>query len=484
MPTLKTTNLVAGFIYYDAKADDARLALSVAKTASNYYGAVVGTYCELIKMHHSESAKIDSAIVRASDGDKTNYREITIKAKCFVNATGVWSDDLRSLDEPTHPHSITPARGIHITLSREKLPCDIAAVIPVKKDKRSIFVIPWGDQTYVGTTDTAYSGPVDNPEVAKEEVEYLLKAVNDATTANLTESDIKSSWAGLRPLLTPTENSEVHHKEPILHKIGAKIADLVGIAVDGQSNGEKTADLSRNHQVIISRSGLITVTGGKLTTYRKMAEDTVDKVVELVGKGSLKSLTKKLPLIGCPSEISKFRFGVSNTSKYLPDNVDAIAWKHLFNRYGTRSDAIFQLFKDDPNNKSPLVKGLPYFRAEAIYAVTNEWALSLEDILSRRTRALLHDAQATKDSAREVAELVAPLLGWDNDRINSEVSKVEALVSSALPDIPDSQRDQDDISKLASVANLGSIRKTNSSTTLKNTKTGARNTIKDESNDN
>ena len=178
----------------------------------------------------------------------------------MVNATGVWADGVRALDEGTDPHAIRPAKGVHVTVPADRLPCDIAAVIPVPKDKRSIFVVSWPetDLVYLGTTDTDYTGPLDDPACTPEDVDYLLEAANNVTTSQLTRADVTGVWAGLRPLLAPPAK--------------------------GRHVSERTADLSRRHTVRISPHGVVTVTGGKLTTYRKMAQDTVDAVVTALGE--------------------------------------------------------------------------------------------------------------------------------------------------------------------------------------------------------
>ena len=192
-----------------------------------------------------------------------------------VNAAGVWSDEVRTLDEGLDPHSIRPAKGIHITVPNEAFPCDIAAVIPVREDHRSIFVVSWGDQVYLGTTDTHYDGPLDDPSCLPEDVDYVLGAANAVTTRPSAAPTSPGVWTGLRPLLAPVSGKH--------------------------APSERTADLSRRHTVSTSASGVVTVTGGKLTTYRRMAEDTVDVVAAALGRRSLRCVTKSLRLRGAPS---------------------------------------------------------------------------------------------------------------------------------------------------------------------------------------
>ncbi|MEO6318214.1 MAG: glycerol-3-phosphate dehydrogenase/oxidase, partial [Acidimicrobiales bacterium] len=249
MPTLPEDRLAGAYLYYDAAADDARLTLALIRTAALDHGAVAANHTNVVEMLH-ESGRATGAVVEA-DGQR-----IEVRARAVVNAAGVWSDDVRALDEGGNPDSIRPAKGIHITVPWDKVRNDIAVVVPVPKDKRSVFVVPWlptddgGFQlTYIGTTDTDYDGPVDDPQCTADDVAYLLRAINFSVQDALTEADVVATWAWLRPL------------------------------VKAASSG-RTADLSRRHKVSRSEAGVITVTGGKLTTYREMAEDTVDAVIE------------------------------------------------------------------------------------------------------------------------------------------------------------------------------------------------------------
>ncbi len=277
LPTLRTDRLVAGFIYYDARADDARLTLAIARTAALDHGAVMANYAEATGLLTDASGGVTGARVRPSVPGGARSAEFEVRAHVVVNASGVWADEVRALEEPSHPHSIRPAKGIHVTVRRSKLPADIAAVIPVPKDRRSIFVVPWpdGDDVYLGTTDTDWDGPLDDPACLPGDVDYVLDAANGVVTEPLTRHDVTAVWAGLRPLLAPA---------------------------DGHHVSARTADLSRRHTVRVSPHGMVTVTGGKLTTYRRMAEDTVDVVVKRLGprapSGAHRCRTKRLAIRG------------------------------------------------------------------------------------------------------------------------------------------------------------------------------------------
>ena len=200
-PTLPADRLMPSYLYYDARADDARLCLTVARTAALHFGAVVVNGAEVTGLDKDDTGRVTGLTV-AADG-----RTLEVTADAVVNAAGVWSDEVRSLDEPGHVHTIRPAKGIHITVPWHKVRNDIAAVIPVPGDRRSVFVVPWGDFTFVGTTDTDYDGPLDDPQCTAEDVAYLLRALNGVVTPEITESDIVGTWAGLRPLVADPEAS-------------------------------------------------------------------------------------------------------------------------------------------------------------------------------------------------------------------------------------------------------------------------------------
>ena len=384
MPTLPRDRLVAGFLYWDARSDDARLTLALARTAAAH-GAVVANHTAVVGLQRDQAGNTHHVEVE-DDGQR-----FTITTKVVVNAAGVWADEVRALDEGADPHSIRPAKGVHLTLPWEKVRNEIAAVVPVPGDRRSIFVVPWGDRTYVGTTDTDYDGPLDDPLCTAEDVRYLLDGLNASLVSPVTTSDVLGTWAGLRPL----------------------VAD---------ATSERTADMSRRHRVEASTSGVITVTGGKLTTYRRMAADTVDAVVRRLGhrpRRSLRSRTAKLSLIGATAKPS--------IPAGLPAPAESVV-RHLVDRYGDEATTLAAMIADDRDLAQALVPSLPYTRAEALFAVRYEMARDLFDILDRRTRARLLARDATAAAAADVAKLVAPDLGWDEERAAMEVARYrEAL---------------------------------------------------------
>jgi glycerol-3-phosphate dehydrogenase len=371
MPTLREDNVASAYLYYDAQADDARLTLCLARTAAAH-GAAVANAVQVVGLTKGSDGKVTGARVAADD------REFEIRAHTIVNATGVWSDGVRALDEGANPASIRPAKGIHIVVPWSKVRNEIAAIIPVPKDRRSVFVVPWGDFTYVGTTDTDYDGPIDDPQCTPADVEYLLTALNRAITDPVSTADVTGTWAGLRPLLASASN-------------------------------ERTADLSRRHGVRVSTSGVVTVTGGKLTTYRRMASDTIDQVGRLLGR-RIRARTKHLLLLGADG---------FQAPPATPET--ASLHEHLAGRYGTEAEHVLALIREDPTWREPLVPGLPYVRAEAIHAARHEMAGTLDDVLSRRTRSRLLARDASRAAADDVARLLAPELGWDAARTRHEV---------------------------------------------------------------
>ena len=391
MPTLDD-RLAWAYLYFDAQADDARLTLTVARTAALDFGATIVNHAPVTAIRKDAAGRVTGAVVEAHG---PGGGEIDVRARVVVNATGVWADDVRALDEETHPDSIRPAKGIHIAVPWPRLRNDIAAVVPVRHDRRSVFVVPWpgldgtvggeGSVTYIGTTDTDYDGDVDDPQCTAEDVAYLLNAINHAIREPLDEGDVLATWAGLRPLVRDASNS-------------------------------RTADLSRRHRVLVSEGGMITVTGGKLTTYREMAEDAVDAAVAGLGeplrRRARRSRTRSLALRGAEG----WREARERDAR-------------LADRYGGEAGVVEAMIAADPTAGEPLVAGLPYRRAEALYAARYEMAVDLDDVLSRRTRSRLLGRDATAAAADDVAELLAPELGWSEDERAAQAARFRAALA-------------------------------------------------------
>jgi glycerol-3-phosphate dehydrogenase len=391
-PTTHLDKLSGGFVYYDAAADDARLTLTIARTAATR-GAVVVNRCGVVGITLDHDGQANGITVEATrDGDVDRFH---VAARSVVNAAGVWADEVRRLDEAEHADSIRPAKGIHVTVPWEKIRIDIAVIIPVRRDRRSLFLVPWGprsdgtfDHVYVGTTDTDYDGPLDDPQCTADDIDYVLTALNDALTETITRNDITGVWAGLRPLVASAP------------------------PVEGSAPTTKTADLSRQHQVAVSTAGVVRVNGGKLTTYREMAEDTVDLVAARLRapRRARRSPTRRLALLG-----------VRHRGARSSNDAVGTAGHHLVHRFGTMADEIRALVAFRPDLAEPLVPGQPYLRAEAVYAVRHEMATTLDDVLVRRTRAHLFDRAATLAAAPGVAGLLADELGWTPDETQRQL---------------------------------------------------------------
>jgi glycerol-3-phosphate dehydrogenase len=402
-PLLRTDRLAAAFQYWDAQTDDARLTLALARTAAQH-GATLVNYAPVAQLIERGGRVAGARLV---DGTE-------VRAEVVVNAGGVWSEQVAHLagDTATSPVSIRPAKGIHLAVPAEKLPCDFASVLAVPGDKRSIFVVPWaadelepgvppgpGRFTYLGTTDTDYDGPLDDPQCTAEDIEYVLRAVNTWTTVTLSPDDVTGTWAGLRPLVSDARSA-------------------------------RTADLSRRHTVITSPNGLVTVTGGKLTTYRRMAADTVDVVARhFSGRRVGASPTHRLPLVGAPSG-REGEDPAGPAARPERPGVTPAVLAHLAGRHGTETPDVLALCDADPGLGEPLVAGLPYLRAEGVWAVRREMAHTLTDVLARRTRAVILDREATASAAPEVAALIGPELGWDGAQQAHQVAAFERLVEA------------------------------------------------------
>jgi glycerol-3-phosphate dehydrogenase len=386
-PTLRRDRLTSGFLYYDAQTDDARLTMTVARTAADY-GAAVVNWTEVLSLTR-EQGRVAGARVRTAEGD-----ECEVRARVVVNAAGVWSDEVRALDEGVDPRSIRPAKGVHIAVPWDRVRNDIAAVVPVPRDKRSVFVVPLGDRTYIGTTDTDYEGSLDEPRCTAEDVRYLLDAINASVEDPLSDADVVGTWAGLRPL------------------------------VRSASSG-RTADLSRRHRVSRSASGVITVTGGKLTTYRRMAVDTVDEVMRAVERRG-RSITRRVRLHGASG------YDTLNEDAAPRLGISPALLTHLANRHGSDARVLAAMIERDPSLAEPLVPGLPHVRAEAIHAVREEMARTLDDVLTRRIPARWLAAEASASAAADVAALISSEVGWSIDDASREVASYRAAVAADL----------------------------------------------------
>lgn len=366
--------------YFDSQTDDARLTLAVALTAIRY-GALVANHTEVVGLLENHGR-----VVGAEVHDRLRDQRATIRSRWVVSASGVWADSIRRLAPQAPTPQLAPSRGVHLTFPRSLLPINGAVTFPSSlQDGRMNFAIPWGQQVYVGTTDEIHAGDRSRPAVEPADARYLAASVSHAFGLEIGARDAIGAWAGLRPLMT-----------------GA--------------GGVAPKDLSRRHALVEDPDGLVTVTGGKLTTYRQMAEDVVDLVTRRDGNRA-RCVTHRLPL-GMRGSAEQGQGRVRALARHLgygPEVADP-----LFHRHGDRAAEVLERCRQDGEDE-PLVKGLPYLVGEVRWAVTEELARSLDDVLDRRLRVAIRHRGAGGSGVLAAARIVAEELGWDESRTAKEV---------------------------------------------------------------
>src|SRR5437764_1962268 len=374
-PGLVTENLKEGFIYYDGQTNDTRLTMAILRTAAQY-GATIANYAGVTSFV-SEKGKVTGAHVRDYLGDQ----ELVVRARHIVNATGVFSEQVEALTDAGSQVQVEPSKGVHLVFSREdvKLGND-AVVLPETDDKRILFLVPWESRAVFGTTDTG-SGDLDHPIASQDDIAYLLHHLNGYLSVNLTADDIISVYAGYRPLLR------------------------------SRSSEHATAKLSRTHAVLRNPSGLVTIVGGKLTTYRRMAQDTVDVLSRRDGSTPIHP-TQNLPLQGSAGWLARQR---DVEIKGLALGLSTQTIKHLRN-YGSEALALLKLVEDDIELGRHLIDDLPYIRAEVIYACRHEMAMTPYDVLARRTSIMLEDRERGLGALDDVVSLMANEHNWTSEQ--------------------------------------------------------------------
>jgi glycerol-3-phosphate dehydrogenase len=381
IPSVGPNDLLGGVRYHDAQFDDARMALALALTAADQ-GAALLNHARVVGLV-KEAGQVAGAVAL----DAETGRELRVHARVVINATGVFADTVRRPDDPEASPTTSPSQGVHLVLDRSFQPSRSAIMAPRTDDGRILFVIPWHGRVLVGTTDTPTPEPVAEPRALPEEVDFLLENAGRYLDHDPQRADVLSIFAGLRPLV--------------------------------QTNGgEDTKTISREHAVLVSASGLVTVVGGKWTTYRKMAQDTVDDALRVGGLEPRPCPTETLGIHGC----------LERTDGDFPE-------EGCFQMYGTEHAAVRELARENPGWNEPLHAGLPYRRLNVVWAARHEMARTLEDVLSRRTRSLLLDARASIEAAPSAAGLLAEELGrdaaWRDEQIRSYV---ELAQNYLLPD--------------------------------------------------
>ena len=376
LPLLKQSSLFGGVIYHDGQFDDSRLAINVAQSCVENGGCVVN-YVKATGLTKDASGKISGVEVK----DLESNRNFTVKAKSVVNATGVFVDSIMQMDTPEAKDMVRPSQGVHLVLDKSFLQSDYALMIPKTDDGRVLFAVPWHNQVVVGTTDTLREKPELEPQALEQEIEFILNTAGRYLTKKPTRKDVLSIFAGLRPLAAP------------------------------KGEGKNTKEISRSHKVIVSDSGLITITGGKWTTFRKMAEDVVDTAIKNVGLIANKCVTKKFRIHG-----------------YRP-NPDLN--NHLY-VYGSDMDQIIDLEKVNPEYAEKIHPNHEYRAAEVVWAVRSEMARTVEDVLARRVRVLFLDAKLSIEMAPKVAQIMAKELGKDQQWIDEQVIAYTKLASGFI----------------------------------------------------
>ncbi len=381
VPNLRSLQLLGSVGYTDAQTDDARLTMYLARTAAVRWGADIATYVEAVGFEKDSSGQVVGVNVR----DRFTQAEFFIRSRYVINASGVWSDKIRTLDEGHNPGSIRAAKGIHLILARSKFDSSVGVTMPLENGGW-VFTLPWGNVTLVGTTDTDYSGDFDSPEATANDIDFLLNNLNQCLQEPVTHSDILATYAGLRPLVAKTTSAQ-------------------------------TADLSRRHKLIGGSDGLITITGGKMTTYRVMAREAVDYAAKNGHLDTVPSPTRQLLLDGAHG-LTRF-IGDPETQavlgQYPPDMATS-----LIQRHGTNALAVASLGFTNPDLAQRLVPDLPYVKAEVIHAVRQENTMTVADMLERRIRLSIEHRSRGLQVLDEVIGLMAGELGWDQERKRKE----------------------------------------------------------------
>ena len=373
-PTISDKGLRGGIMYHDGQFDDARLAVSLARTLVDLGGAPLN-YCAATNL-----IKANGLTTGVEATDLESGKSFRLQSRVVINATGVFADGIRKLDDSSVPAVVTPSQGIHLVVARSFLPGNTAIMVPHTDDGRVLFAIPWHDRVLIGTTDTPVSDISQEPCPGREEIDFLLEHTGRYLVSPPERKDILSIFAGLRPLV-------------------------------GKNNKGETSTFSRDHQVLVSRSGLVTITGGKWTTYRLMAQDTVDQAALVGGLASHPSNSVHQRIHGWREAPAEDPLGV----------------------YGSDAEQLQGMASAIPSGMERMHPDLPYLVCEAVWAVRHEFARTVSDVLARRTRALFLDAAASIAMAPLVAGLIAAELGRDESWQQRQIEEFRALARTYLP---------------------------------------------------
>ena len=373
IPQIVRTNLKGGVVYHDGQFDDSRLAINLMQTAVEN-GAKVINYVKVIQLLKSADGQVSGIVAR----DELEGVNFTVDGKCVINATGIFVDDVIRMDNPEEKPLVRPSQGVHLVVDKSFLGGDDAIMIPKTSDGRVMFGVPWHNRVILGTTDIPVKEFVLEPKALDEEVDFILETAGRYLEKKPQRSDVLCVFAGLRPLAAPKHESE----------------------------DAKTKEISRSHKLLVSPSGLITITGGKWTTYRKMAEDTVNAGIR----------ARKLPFRPCRTKVIKIHGYLEN-----PDRDDRMYI------YGSDLREIMKMQKENPAWSEKLEAGSDFTAGEVIWAVRKEMARTVDDVLARRVRVLYLDARKSIALAPRVAEIMAAELGRDREWVRNQVEEFTEL---------------------------------------------------------
>ena len=399
-PALKPSGLAGALLYYDAQTDDARYTLTVARTAAAH-GALIATRVSARQLLRGPDGK---QVTGARVHDEESGRDIDVSAKRVVLCAGVWTDLVHELSGIQAGYKVRMSKGVHVVVPYEAIRADTGIIL--RTEKSVLFIIPWGQRWIVGTTDTDWTGDRAEPIPTGEDIDYILEHANRALDRPLTRADVIGVYAGLRPLIAADENTP-------------------------------TTKLSREHVVDTPVPGLTSIAGGKFTTYRVMARDVIDAAVADFGRWVPASVTDQLPLLGADGLAA-----ASAEAERLAEDygLPRAAVEHLLDRYGTLTEEVLDLTRDDPALARPLADGHPYLGAEVAYAVTHENALHVEDILVRRVRLFIETGACGAEAIEPVTDIMGNLLDWDGARRAAEMQRYRELLEAdtrALTELTD-----------------------------------------------
>lgn len=397
-PALNASEVGGGLKFFDAITDDSRMVLTVLKSACNL-GAVALNYMQVDGLSTDDKT---GAIFQANCHDRVSGKREAFRAKVFVNATGVWTDGILNILAKAQSQRVVPSKGIHIIVPASAFETNTALFLPTK-DKRFVFVVPWLRALMIGTTDELYTGDIDRPRADADEIDYLLSVVNSYTQSQkLNRSDVTASFAGLRPLVKFDDSQD-------------------------------TSSMSREHLIFESEGGLINVAGGKLTSYRIMAEEIVDKVSARFPDQRLSPAnTGKTMLGGWQGKEDFLTSSAAIAAKARKVGIEPASIEHLIANYGNEAEYIVELAEREPHLKEKICADFPPIMAEVPFCVINEMAMCLEDLLFRRLRLGILNHKACLEAAPKVGALLKNLLNWDERRLSAELNALEAEIGNNL----------------------------------------------------